>query len=147
MFNIWADYSETKAIRILNSELADSLGNLLNRCSGRTVNPDQIIPHFCQHSFSTYCNSDEALALVESLSALPGKWPPNCLAEDFGVCVLPIFLCVASLLFYIYLHIFRDVQIWELRLHPLCLVITQFGDWKGGGYGRSCSSFRVFLPV
>ncbi|XP_023720690.1 methionine--tRNA ligase, mitochondrial isoform X3 [Cryptotermes secundus] len=77
------NYSETKAIRILNSELADSLGNLLNRCSGKTVNPDQIFPKFCQHSFSIYCNSDEALKLVESLSALPDLVKDHFLACNF----------------------------------------------------------------
>ncbi|KRT86848.1 tRNA synthetase, partial [Oryctes borbonicus] len=38
------NYSEEKLRRILNSELADTLGNLLNRCCGATVNPGQIFP-------------------------------------------------------------------------------------------------------
>ena len=92
-FNIWIDYSETKAARILNAELADTLGNLLNRCSSTTVNPDQIFPKFCQHSFDTYCKSDEALKLMEFVSALPGK--ETCyLAMEFPVCGGP---CVSEL--------------------------------------------------
>ncbi|GFG35949.1 hypothetical protein Cfor_02919 [Coptotermes formosanus] len=75
------NYSETKAIRILNAELADTLGNLLNRCSGTTVNPDQIFPQFCQHSFDTYCKTEEALRLVEFVSALP-----DLVREHFEVC-------------------------------------------------------------
>ena len=94
-FNIWIDYSETKAVRILNAELADTLGNLLNRCSSTTVNPDQIFPKFCQHSFDIYCKSDEALRLMEFVSALPGK-ETRYLAIEFPVCSGP---CVSELFF------------------------------------------------
>lgn len=71
---IFTDYSETKAIRILNSELADSLGNLLNRCTATTLNPGHIFPKFCQHSFNTYCDSADASRLVDMVSALPGNF-------------------------------------------------------------------------
>jgi hypothetical protein len=47
------------------------------------VNPDQIFPQFCQHSFETYCKSDEALRLVEFVSALPGKETPDYFAMEF----------------------------------------------------------------
>lgn len=65
------NYSDEKAIRILNSELADSLGNLLNRCCGAIVNPEQIFPQFCPDSFDILCRCEEASRLVEALSALP----------------------------------------------------------------------------
>ncbi|KDR17489.1 hypothetical protein L798_08020, partial [Zootermopsis nevadensis] len=75
------NYSETKAIRILNSELADSLGNLLNRCTATTLNPGHIFPKFCQHSFNTYCDSADASRLVDMVSALP-----DLVKEHFEVC-------------------------------------------------------------
>ena len=37
-----SDFSRRKAALLLNAELADTLGNLLGRCSGATVNPDQL---------------------------------------------------------------------------------------------------------
>ncbi|XP_049810134.1 methionine--tRNA ligase, mitochondrial isoform X1 [Schistocerca nitens] len=49
------NYSTTKAVRILNSELADTLGNLLNRCCGMAINPDQIYPQFCDDTYRQYC--------------------------------------------------------------------------------------------
>ena len=33
-------------IRILNSELADSFGNLLSRCSGPVINPNSLYPKY-----------------------------------------------------------------------------------------------------
>ncbi|KAL6262802.1 hypothetical protein P5V15_005592 [Pogonomyrmex californicus] len=39
-----ANYSSTKIINILNSELADTLGNLVNRCAGKAVNPSKEFP-------------------------------------------------------------------------------------------------------
>lgn len=38
------DYSATKLVNILNSELADTLGNLVSRCAGKTVNPSKEFP-------------------------------------------------------------------------------------------------------
>ncbi|XP_019887968.1 methionine--tRNA ligase, mitochondrial isoform X1 [Ooceraea biroi] len=39
-----ANYSSTKIINILNSELADTLGNLVSRCTGKTINPSREFP-------------------------------------------------------------------------------------------------------
>lgn len=38
------NYSDIKIRRILNSELADTMGNLLNRCCGKAINPNLIYP-------------------------------------------------------------------------------------------------------
>lgn len=38
------NYSDLKIKRILNSELADTLGNLLNRCCGKAINPNLDYP-------------------------------------------------------------------------------------------------------
>lgn len=38
------DYSSTKITNVLNSELADTLGNLVNRCAGKTINPSREFP-------------------------------------------------------------------------------------------------------
>merc|ERR1719297_481274 len=38
------NFSEASMVQLLNLELADTMGNLLNRCSSKGVNPHQIIP-------------------------------------------------------------------------------------------------------
>nr|XP_057930957.1 methionine--tRNA ligase, mitochondrial isoform X2 [Doryrhamphus excisus] len=45
------DYTDDKVIKLLNAELADSLGGLLNRCTSLALNPGQIYPPFCSQSF------------------------------------------------------------------------------------------------
>lgn len=45
------DYTDDKVVKLLNAELADSLGGLLNRCTAPALNPAQIYPPFCQASF------------------------------------------------------------------------------------------------
>ncbi|CAD6208061.1 GSCOCG00010335001-RA-CDS [Cotesia congregata] len=64
-----ANYSEDKIRKILNAELADTLGNLVSRCMGKALNPGKIIPEPCVRHAETL-GSDEALKLVESLENL-----------------------------------------------------------------------------
>lgn len=45
------DYTEDKVLKLLNAELADSLGGLLNRCTAPALNPAQIYTCFCPQSF------------------------------------------------------------------------------------------------
>ncbi|KAM7389181.1 hypothetical protein PAMP_023174 [Pampus punctatissimus] len=45
------DYTDDKVITLLNAELADSLGGLLNRCIAPALNPAQVYPSFCPQSF------------------------------------------------------------------------------------------------
>lgn len=42
--NSFTDYSSTKLVNVLNSELADTLGNLVSRCAGKAVNPSKEFP-------------------------------------------------------------------------------------------------------
>lgn len=45
------DYTDDKVMKLLNAELADSLGGLLNRCTAPALNPAQVYPSFCPQSF------------------------------------------------------------------------------------------------
>ncbi|XP_063732526.1 methionine--tRNA ligase, mitochondrial [Eleginops maclovinus] len=45
------DYTDDKVFKLLNSELADSLGGLLNRCTAPALNPAQVYTAFCPQSF------------------------------------------------------------------------------------------------
>uniref|UniRef100_A0A1B6E709 Methionine--tRNA ligase, mitochondrial n=1 Tax=Clastoptera arizonana TaxID=38151 RepID=A0A1B6E709_9HEMI len=60
-----SNYSEIKVMRLLNAELADTLGNLLNRCTGTTVNVQQYFPQFDVQ----YCQPD-AKGLLLALDSL-----------------------------------------------------------------------------
>ncbi|XP_023253752.1 methionine--tRNA ligase, mitochondrial [Seriola lalandi dorsalis] len=45
------DYTDHKVLKLLNAELTDSLGGLLNRCTATALNPAQVYPSFCPLSF------------------------------------------------------------------------------------------------
>ncbi|XP_067903660.1 methionine--tRNA ligase, mitochondrial isoform X2 [Heterodontus francisci] len=45
------NYYDDKVCKVLNAELADALGGLLNRCTGTRMNPDQIYSSFSNHCF------------------------------------------------------------------------------------------------
>lgn len=42
----FADFSEQRIMSLLNDELADNLGNMLNRVTGIKINPSQTYPSF-----------------------------------------------------------------------------------------------------
>ncbi|XP_048885636.1 methionine--tRNA ligase, mitochondrial isoform X1 [Brienomyrus brachyistius] len=73
------DFYEDKAVKLLNSELADTLGGLLNRCTALSLNPEQVYPRFCATSFPREGAAGvggrtvpEDYAMLESVEALPG---------------------------------------------------------------------------
>lgn len=45
-----SDYSDEKVKRIINSELADTFGNLLSRCCAKSLNKDQTYPAYNEES-------------------------------------------------------------------------------------------------
>ncbi|XP_011298070.1 methionine--tRNA ligase, mitochondrial [Fopius arisanus] len=66
-----ANYNEEKIRKILNAELADTLGNLFSRCMGRAVNPRGATPE-ASIIHKDILGTEEAKNLVESLHRLPG---------------------------------------------------------------------------
>uniref|UniRef100_A0A0A9XWG0 Methionine--tRNA ligase, mitochondrial n=1 Tax=Lygus hesperus TaxID=30085 RepID=A0A0A9XWG0_LYGHE len=66
-----SNYSDVKIQRILNAELADTLGNLLNRSCGKTVNQRQLFPPLDKSALDQYClqSASEVMSAVESLQS------------------------------------------------------------------------------
>ncbi|CAH1967738.1 unnamed protein product [Acanthoscelides obtectus] len=67
------NYSDTKVLRILNSELADTLGNLLNRCTGTVLNPRQIFPKIDPQALAAARSVNVTNNLINQVMNLPGK--------------------------------------------------------------------------
>ncbi|KAK9962925.1 hypothetical protein ABG768_006161 [Culter alburnus] len=68
------DYYDDKVIKMCNSELADALGGLLNRCTALSLNPTQVYPHFCNTCFPKELRGkavSEDYRMLEAVSALP----------------------------------------------------------------------------
>ncbi|XP_052867001.1 methionine--tRNA ligase, mitochondrial [Anopheles cruzii] len=67
------NYSDTKVVRILNSELADTLGNLLSRCCGKALNPASVYPALNEEAFEQLKSIDITNRLLEVLMEMPDK--------------------------------------------------------------------------
>ncbi|KAK9308809.1 hypothetical protein QLX08_001245 [Tetragonisca angustula] len=63
-----ANYNELKIQKILNSELANVIGNLVNRCFGGNINPDRIIYNFAE--YKNILKSEIALKNIKTLEEL-----------------------------------------------------------------------------
>ncbi len=66
------NYSEQKMINYLNSELANTLGNLLGRCTSKTVNTSSSCPAYSDEAMQKYC-SHEGLEIMSSLEELSSE--------------------------------------------------------------------------
>jgi len=47
-----SNFSKKQLVKVLNAELANTLGNLLGRCTGKVVNPEQRLPKWTDESLS-----------------------------------------------------------------------------------------------
>lgn len=81
------NYSSTKALRILNSELADTLGNLLSRVCAKSLNPRQAYPRIYVHHCNEILRLDAAKRLQELLSELPEKCAQHYKENNFYLVV------------------------------------------------------------
>ncbi|EAA07531.4 AGAP002383-PA [Anopheles gambiae str. PEST] len=67
------NYSDTKVLRILNSELADTLGNLLSRCCGKALNAESIFPAVDREALGALKEIDATKRMLEALEEMPDK--------------------------------------------------------------------------
>ncbi|XP_015188249.1 PREDICTED: methionine--tRNA ligase, mitochondrial isoform X3 [Polistes dominula] len=66
-----ANYSNNKIVRTINAELADTLGNLISRCTGNIINPWGEVPNPME--FVDVLKSDIAIQTIESINYLGEK--------------------------------------------------------------------------
>ncbi|XP_077289916.1 methionyl-tRNA synthetase, mitochondrial [Arctopsyche grandis] len=105
-----ANYSELKMSQILNSELADTLGNLLNRCTSTLLNPRQEFPQLHYDEFRKMKENEathKLISLVENLSETCFRHYDN---YDF----YKVVDCVIAALHSANLF-FSEYKPWELR--------------------------------
>ena len=67
------NFSESSLVQLLNLELADTLGNLLNRCSSKGVNRDGIIPKYPADYQEESPLHDELVSLQREISLRVGE--------------------------------------------------------------------------
>ncbi|KAK2183237.1 hypothetical protein NP493_319g04005 [Ridgeia piscesae] len=75
-------YSDQRLVDCVNSELANTLGNLLSRCSACSLNRDQVFPDWLPQVFADRCDDDDQ-EMWRRLASLPGV--VDCHYRDFNV--------------------------------------------------------------
>lgn len=81
------DYSDTKAMRILNSELADTFGNLLSRACGKAINAQQIVPEIDRDELNDILKVDVSRRLIDLLNETPSQCEHHIDAFNFYLLV------------------------------------------------------------
>lgn len=67
------DYSDTKATRILNAEVVNTLGNLLARVCANVINTKQIVPAIDQNELNVLLKVDITKIVIDLVTELPLK--------------------------------------------------------------------------
>ncbi|XP_055905566.1 methionine--tRNA ligase, mitochondrial [Eupeodes corollae] len=104
------NYSSTKALRILNSELADTLGNLLSRGCAKSLNPRQVYPRIYVHHCNDILRLDAAKRLQEVLSELPEKCAQHYEENNFYLVVDKVMAALHATN-----NFFESSKPWELK--------------------------------
>ncbi|TMW46099.1 hypothetical protein DOY81_008821, partial [Sarcophaga bullata] len=107
-------YSNVKAMRILNAELADTLGNLLSRVCAKSLNPRQIYPRVHTAQLRDILTTDSGRHLWESLEQLSDKCTQHYEERNFYMAVD----CVMSAL-HAANSFFETSRPWELKLKTI----------------------------
>lgn len=105
-----SNYSQTKTLRILNAELADTLGNLLSRTCAATINPNKIFPKIDASLLNVLSKKDSYV----SLSNLEKQLSSQCLSHyesyNYYKVVDEVFNVLRAAN-----KFFEDLKPWELR--------------------------------
>jgi methionyl-tRNA synthetase len=68
-----SDYREERAVTCLNAELCNNVGNLLQRCTGKSINSGQMFPTFDESVFKALAGPEDD-AMWKQLRLLPGEY-------------------------------------------------------------------------
>ena len=81
------DYSDHRVVECINTELVNTLGNLLSRCTSTALNPNQVFPKFEFDVFDEKATS-ECKEMMGHLRELPGEF------ISAFLCTFIIYVCV-----------------------------------------------------
>lgn len=97
-------------LRILNSELADTLGNLLSRGCAKTLNPKQIFPKLHKEHYEELIKIDVAKKLIDLVAELPEKCHQHYSSYNFYLVVDQVISVLHTCN-----NFFETLKPWELK--------------------------------
>ncbi|XP_058977896.1 methionine--tRNA ligase, mitochondrial [Musca domestica] len=105
------NYSSVKAMRILNAELADTMGNLLSRVCAKSLNPRQIYPRLHTAQLRDIMKTEAAQHLLKSLEQLKEKCGQHYEDKNFYMAVDNVMSALHAANSF-----FETSRPWELKL-------------------------------
>lgn len=103
-------WREKEGIALLNAELADALGNLVHRCTGKSLNKNQVFPELQVNFFQTSVHAKEISEMINLCKKEVGE----CFEEfNFyqGIDVIMHLVCRANLMV-------NEEKPWDLKSNP-----------------------------
>ncbi|XP_067616726.1 methionine--tRNA ligase, mitochondrial [Eurosta solidaginis] len=104
------NFSHAKALRILNSELANTLGNLLSRACAKSLNPQQVYPRLHAAQLDDLLRMDAAKRLQDALQQIEARCAQHYADKNFYLVVDTV---VATL--HAANNFFETARPWELK--------------------------------
>lgn len=89
---MWTDFNESKVVQYLNAELADTLGNLLNRCTSKAINKYQTFLDLSETELRV--SSGDASSLIQSIKSLADVCESHYSEGDFYLGINEIMECL-----------------------------------------------------
>ncbi|XP_050340257.1 methionine--tRNA ligase, mitochondrial [Bactrocera neohumeralis] len=104
------NFSNVKALRILNSELADTLGNLLSRACAKSLNPQQVYPRLHAAQLADLLQMDAAKRLQDSLQQIEARCAQHYADNNFYLVVDTVISTLHAAN-----NFFETARPWELK--------------------------------
>ncbi|XP_017464754.1 PREDICTED: methionine--tRNA ligase, mitochondrial isoform X1 [Rhagoletis zephyria] len=112
------NFSHVKALRILNSELADTLGNLLSRACAKSLNPQQVYPRLHAVQVDDLLRMDAAKRLQDALQQIEARCAQHYADNNFYLVVDTVISTLHAAN-----NFFETSRPWELK-RPAAAVTT-----------------------
>ncbi|XP_004534150.1 methionine--tRNA ligase, mitochondrial [Ceratitis capitata] len=104
------NFSNVKALRILNSELADTLGNLLSRACAKSLNPRQVYPRLHAVQLDDLLRMDATKRLQDALQQIEARCAQHYADNNFYLVVDTVISTLHAAN-----NFFETARPWELK--------------------------------
>lgn len=147
---LFADFRHQRVVECLNAELCNNLGNLLSRCTGKAINPQQIFPEFNGEVFE-HIAREEDKDMWGKLCHLPGEIRTLdycCSLCSLQVFLIPVFLVTDAVnREFESLHIYRAIDEILAQLRSTNEFVQHHQPWELKKDSNKAAYLEVVLHV
>ncbi|XP_053946916.1 methionine--tRNA ligase, mitochondrial [Anastrepha ludens] len=130
------NFSNVKALRILNSELADTLGNLLSRACAKSLNPRQVYPRLHAVQLDDLLRMDAAKRLQDALQQIAVRCAQHYADNNFYLVVDTVISTLHAAN-----NFFETARPWELK-RPTGTTTTDGSNAADAANGQNIENLK-----